>query len=115
MQIDGKAPTWSEWRRFPDPRKAELLTAPLGAGCYELRVGTQLLLYGRSSFVAYRMTSLLPKPLGCGTRKSDRKRADVAKHLGRLEYRTLACRDGKEALAEEKKLKAQSKHYAHPE
>lgn len=115
MPIDEKAPTWSEWRRFPNPRKGELLTAPLGAGCYELRVGTQLLLYGRSSFTAYRMTSLLPKPLGCGTRKSDRKRADVLKHLDQLEYRTLACRDDEEARDEENKLKARGRDYTHPE
>jgi hypothetical protein len=36
---------WSEWHRFPDPRKGELLIAPFGPGCYELRHGTQLVLY----------------------------------------------------------------------
>jgi hypothetical protein len=37
---------WSAWRRFPDPRKLELLTAPFGPGCYELRDGEQLVVFG---------------------------------------------------------------------
>jgi len=37
------ADQWSEWRRFPDPRKLEFLIAPFGPGCYELRDGEQLL------------------------------------------------------------------------
>ncbi len=58
---------WSEWRLFPDPRKSEILVAPFGPGCYELRNGEQLVLYGRGAHVAYSMTSLLPSDLGWGT------------------------------------------------
>ena len=97
---------WSEWRLFPDPRRQETLTAPFGPGCYELRVGTQLLLFGSGAHCAARMTSLLPRPLGCGTRNNARKRADVLEYLGRAEYRTLACASIAEARAEERKLKS---------
>jgi hypothetical protein len=53
---------WSKWRRFPDPRKFELLTAPFGPGCYEFRDGAQLVLYGMGSQVAIRMGSLCQLP-----------------------------------------------------
>lgn len=105
---------WSEWRLFPDPRKREVLVAPFGAGCYELRVGTQLLLFGRSSHVAYRMTSLLPEPFGRGTRNNLGKRNDVMARLGMVEYRTLACATIEEATLEEEKLRVRGSEYLFP-
>ena len=106
---------WSEWRLFPDPRERGILVAPFGPGCYELRVGTQLLLYGKGNHVAERMTSLLPEPWGCGTRNRNNaiKRADVLSHLGAVEYRTLACGSIGEAIAEEEKLRARRADYVH--
>jgi len=97
---------WSEWRQFPDPRKLELLTAPFGPGCYELRNGAQRVLYGRGAHVAERMTSLLPVPFGCGTRDNQQKRKYVLDHLGIIEYRTLACATPEEADEHERELKA---------
>ena len=41
-----------------DPRKLELLTAPFGPGCYQLRDGVQLLVFGMGGHVAQRMSSL---------------------------------------------------------
>lgn len=96
---------WSEWRRFPDPRKLELLTAPFGPGCYELRHGMQLVLFGMGSHVAERMTSLLPAPFGCGTRNNRDKRKYVFDHLGSVEYRTLACATLEEAKQRERELR----------
>ena len=106
-------PEWSEWRLFPDPRQRGILIAPFGPGCYELRVGDQLLLYGKSGHVAHRMTSLLPTPLGCGTRNNEDKRQDVRSQLGRVEYRTLACDTIEQAEAEERKLAAKRSEYLH--
>ena len=102
---------WSEWHRFPDPRKGELLVAPLGPGCYELRQGKQLVLYGMSDHVALRMTSLLPAPLGRGTRNNKEKRRYVFEHLGSIEYRTMACATRQEAKECERKLQAQRVGY----
>jgi hypothetical protein len=103
---------WSEWRRFPDPRKLESLTAPFGPGCYELRFGErQLVLFGMGSHVAQRMASLLPAPFGCGTRNNGDKRNYVLEHLGCIEYRTIACTTTEEAKECEGELKANRAAY----
>ena len=102
---------WSEWRPFPDPRKLEFLTAPFGPGCYELRHGAQLVLYGKGSHVAERMASLLPAPFGCGTRNNQDKRKYVFDHLGSIEYRTLACATPEEAKKNERDLRANHAAY----
>lgn len=96
---------WSPWRLFPDPSDRGMLVAPFGPGCYELRVGEQLLLYGRGKNVASRMSSLLPAPSGCGGRMNKHKRKAVSESLGKVEYRTLACKDGATAWAEEMKMR----------
>ena len=107
------AARWSEWRLFPDPRKHGELVAPFGPGCYEVRIGEQLLLYGKGNHVAERLTSLLPEPWGCGTRNNASKRADVFSQLGVVEYRTLACGSIAEAIEEEEKLGARRSDYVH--
>jgi hypothetical protein len=98
---------WAQWRLFPDPREQGILIAPFGSGCYELRNGNQLVLFGTAGHVAHRMSSLLLGKLGCGTRKNSAKRKLVLENLGRLEYRTLACSTPAEARAEERKLRGQ--------
>jgi hypothetical protein len=105
------ADQWSEWRRFPDPRKLEFLTAPFDPGCYELRDGEQLLVFGMGGHVAQRMTSLLPAPEGCGTRNNKGKRKFILDHLGSVEYRTLACASLEEAKKCERELKANRAAY----
>jgi hypothetical protein len=105
---------WSEWRVFPDPRKLELLTAPFGHGCYELRNGVQLVLYGKGRHLAERMTSLLPAPFGCGTRNNEAKRKYVLDHLGSIEYRTLACATAEETDRHERQLMANRAAYVFP-
>ena len=102
---------WSDWSLFPDPRKLQWLRAPFGPGCYELRNGAQLVLYGKGSHVAERLTSLLPAPFGCGTRNLRDKREYVFHHLGAIEYRTLACSTPEEAAACERQLKANRAAY----
>jgi hypothetical protein len=53
---------WTEWKPFPDPTKGGLIVAPIGPGCYELRLAGygQLVLFGSPGCVTYRMTSLHP-------------------------------------------------------
>ena len=77
---------FSEWKRFPDPREGDFLCAPIGPGCYEVRRSDdgRLVLFGRSEHVAWRMTSLLPEPLGCGVRNNAKKRGYVLEHIERL-------------------------------
>ena len=108
------AAEWSEWRRFPDPRKLELLTAPFGPGCYQLRDGVQLLVFGMGGHVAQRMSSLLPAPEGCGTRNNKGKRKWILDRLGRIEYQTLACATVKEAKECERGLRANRTSYKFP-
>lgn len=100
-----KMTSWSDWAVFPDPRLKQYLTAPFGAGVYELRRSDtkELVLRGMGRNCAYRMASLLPDPLGQGTRRNTDKRAYVLKHLGFIEYRTYPCATELEA----KNLEAQ--------
>ena len=95
---------WSEWRRFPDPEKGGVLIAPFGPGCYNLRHGSQLVLFGMAGHVASRMTSLLPEPQGKGTRNNSEKRDYVFKHLAEIEYQTLACPTRDDAKAAEREI-----------
>jgi hypothetical protein len=104
---------WSEWRSFPDPRSCGVLIAPFGPGCYELRRNDtgKKVLFGMGGHLAVRMTALLPRPYGCGTRKNQKKREYVLKFINEIEYRTLACTSRREALECERQLKANSLEY----
>lgn len=104
---------WSEWRQFPDPRRCGYLIAPLGPGLYELRNKEtgELVLFGSGKNVACRMSSLLPPPLGQGTRDNARKRDYVLQQLDLIEYRTMACETESDAKAEESRLRLKSRNY----
>lgn len=110
------AVVWSAWRRFPDPRSRGVLTAPFGPGCYELRSRdiNEKVLFGMGGHVAQRMTSLLPPPLGVGTRKNIHKRAYVLDHIDCIEYRTAACASVREAEKLERDLKKNRNSYRFP-
>ncbi|MFX1761914.1 hypothetical protein PWP93_04830 [Paraburkholderia sp. A1RI-2L] len=97
-------PEWSIWRKFPNPKQHGELVAPFGPGCYELRHGDELLFVGIGKNVASRMSSILPAPLGSGTRNNDGKRTYVLDNLDEVEYRTLACLTREEAEAQEREL-----------
>ncbi len=99
--------TWSEWLLFPDPSNGGLLTAPIGPGCYDLRLGNEKVLCGYGKNVAFRMTSLLPIPWGQGTRKNAEKREYVLMNLGLIKYRTVACKDVRAAKKLENELRHQ--------
>lgn len=92
-------PKWSKWLLFPDPRNRGLLEAPYGPGVYELRDRKtgQYILRGMGSNCAYRMSSILPKPLGQGTRNNAEKRKYVLVNLDQVEYRYCACGSANEA------------------
>lgn len=83
---------WTEWHKFPDPRAGEYICAPFGYGVYQLRnkATNELVLFGSGKNLAYRMTSLLPTPLGQGTRNNENKREYVMKSLPNIEYRTIS-------------------------
>ena len=87
-----KGNIWSEWRDFPDPRKLEYLYAPFGGGVYRLRnkETKEYILFGKSKHVALRMSSLLPTPLGSGTRTNEDKRQYVLSNIMDIEYQTIA-------------------------
>ncbi|MDE0694505.1 MAG: hypothetical protein OXH76_01565 [Boseongicola sp.] len=97
--LEMPAGTWSSWRAFPDPRNGAYLYAPFGPGVYELRNArtSELVLFGRSKNLAWRMSSLLPRPHGAGSRRNEEKRKYVLAHLAEIECRTKAC--GSDALA----------------
>lgn len=100
---------WSDWLPFPDPRKGGLLVAPYGAGVYELRNRrtSEFVLRGMGANCAYRMSSLLPKPLGQGTRNNANKRQYVLAHLADVEYRYMVCASAAEARAFEMVCKSE--------
>ena len=74
---------WGEWKPFPDPRNGEYLFAPFGYGVYQLRniETNEFVLFGSSNNLAFRMSSLLPKPLGQGTRKKEEKRIYILNNI----------------------------------
>jgi len=83
---------WSNWKPFPDPRKGEYLNAPLGSGVYQLRnkKSNKYVLFGTSEHLASRMTSLLPRPYGAGTRNNTTKQDYVLNNIQDIEYRTIS-------------------------
>lgn len=105
---------WSEWRPFPDPQKGGVLIAPFGPGCYNLRRGTQLILFGMGGHVASRMTSLLPSPWGTGTRNNLEKRKYLLEYLSEIEYQTLTCADRQSAIEAERIIATRSAEYLFP-
>lgn len=86
---------WSEFSPFPAPMKLEYLHAPFGPGVYELKnMKTNELVYvGEGANTAYRMSSLLPEPIGVGTRNNSRLRNYILENIKEVHYRTLACKD----------------------
>jgi len=107
---------WSEWLSFPNPKKQEYLNAPIGPGVYKLRNKRtgEWVLFGRSKNVAHRMTSLLPVPLGTGTRRNQLKRGYILNHIADIQYCTLACLSEEEAKLEENKLQKSGENYLFP-
>lgn len=103
---------WSDWKSFPDPRKGEYLTAPLGSGVYQLRnkKNDKYVLFGTGTHLAYRMTSLLPKPFGAGTRNNKDKRNYVLNHIQDIEYRTISFIDNRDAKLFEYYVKFAEEH-----
>lgn len=99
--------TWSRWHPYPDPREHGILHAPLGPGVYDLRHKStgEPILFGIGARCAQRMTSLLPKPLGSGTRNNSAKREHVLRHLADIEYRTQPTLTRDEAAHIERDIK----------
>ena len=104
MNVAGR---WSPWKAFPDPRERAYLYAPFGPGVYELRNPQtgELVLFGSSKNLAYRMASLLPEPFGAGYRRNSDKQEFVLKHLTNIEYRTIACTSNTQAKEKERELR----------
>lgn len=98
---------WSDWKTFPNPEKKGYIFAPFGAGVYQVRnnITQEYILFGESKNLAYRMTSLLPRPLGAGTRKASDKREYIIENLQDIEYRTTACDSKDEAKEIQKELR----------
>lgn len=109
----GNVNRWSEWLQFPNPKNCGYLVAPFGPGCYELRnrASGKLVLYGEGGNTASRMSSLLPKPLGCGTRNNAKKREHVLANISSIEYRTIAFATRLEAKECERELRRNKAAY----
>lgn len=103
---------WSRWHPFPDPRAHGVLRAPLGPGVYDLRNREtgEAVLFGIGGRCALRMSSLLPRPYGAGTRNNEAKRRYVLDHIADIEYRTLACATRAEAAEVERAIKRERGH-----
>lgn len=102
---------WSDWHIFPTPKNS-FFHVPFYAGVYQLRdVQTgEYILFGSSKHTAYRMSSLLPKPDGCGTRNNIKKQEYLRNHLDSIEYRTISFTTIDEAKSFENKLKKLNIH-----
>ena len=101
---------WSRWRRFPDPRLGGVLVAPIGMGIYELRLhdSSEMLLFEPHGKLAYRMTALLPPPLGKGYPHNNIVLRDfILTHIEQIEYRTIAFEDIQKLIQFARKLKSE--------
>ena len=103
---------WSEWKKFPNPDIGEYLCAPFGKGCYQLfnNHTKEFVLFGSGNNLAYRMSSLLPKPLGQGTRNNNLKREYVLNNLDEITYRTVSFLDENEMKSFENQIKKVEKY-----
>ena len=101
-------PNWTRCRKFPNAKKREMLTAPIGPGVYELRLGKRLVLVGIGRCCAYRMTSLLPTE--AGTRNNSHKKKFVSQHIGHVQYRTMACSSRNQAKKMEHQLLGENQY-----
>lgn len=83
---------WSDWSYFQEPRNGDYLNAPFGMGLYQLKNVKTLenILFGVGNNCAYRMSSLLPKPFGQGTRNNESKRQNILENIEHIQYRTIA-------------------------
>src|SRR5438105_13108844 len=77
--------TWSEWKRYPRPRRSENIEAPISPGIYEVRyAGTGALhSFGAVDNVAQALALLQVGSKSWFGRRDSAKRPD-------LEYRTCA-------------------------
>lgn len=57
------------------------------------------------------MSTLLPAPLGEGTRNNDDKRLYVLANITDIEYRTITCKTKAEAKQEQDRLKLSGRKY----
>ncbi|MCL7765059.1 hypothetical protein MPF19_16670 [Polaribacter sp. Z014] len=103
---------WTDWKDFPDPRKGDYVSAPFGFGLYQLKnfKTNEFILFGIGNNCAYRMSSLLPKPFGQGTRNNEAKRDFVLENLKDIKYRTLSFTDVEEMKRVEKEIKVLKRH-----
>lgn len=103
---------WSEWLEFPNPMKNGILVAPFGKGVYQLknRATNKFVLFGCGNNVAYRMSSLLPKPYGQGTRNNEGKREYVLNNIEDIIYRTISFTDYIEMKRVEKEVKLMERY-----
>ena len=103
---------WTRWAPFPDPRRGDFVCAPIGHGVYELRDRKEdkFVLVGIGKNCASRLCSLLPAPLGQGTRRNSKKRRYVLKHVRNIEYRTYPCSSDSQARLIEKQRLASEQY-----
>jgi hypothetical protein len=98
---------WSEWRPFPHPHQQGILVSPFGFGVYQLRNinNDEFIMFGRGDHLSYRMSSILPKPYGVGTRNNESKRVYVMENINDIEYRSISCISHEECVRIEKEIK----------
>lgn len=70
------------------------------------QINDKYVLFGRSKYLAYRMTSLLPKPFGVGTRNNKNKQIYVLNNLQDIEYRTISFIESNDAKRFESYIKS---------
>ena len=103
---------WTNWEKFPNPLRGEYLSAPFGKGCYQLFNGKtkEFILFGSGNNLAYRMSSLLPKPYGQGTRKNSDKREYILNNIENMLYRTIPFFVVMEMKTFEREMRKSAKH-----
>ena len=96
--------SWSEWKRFPDAARGDILEAPIGPGIYEVRhiSSGALFAFGATDQVAHALSEISLKPRSLTTLFV---RRESALPLKDLEYRTCAAASKSDAkLAAERMI-----------
>jgi hypothetical protein len=101
--------TWQAWRPLPDIESGGSFTAPYSAGVYWLRnrVTGEDVCIGASRNVSYRMTCLLPMPIGRPTPETRALWHYVLARAAEIDYSTIACSTPQEAVALGARLRAE--------
>jgi hypothetical protein len=89
---------WTTWKRFPDPKRGELMQAPISPGVYEVRriSNGEVVAFGPAANVARDLSAFRPKASRLPWARPFERGEDGAR-ASEFEYRTCSATTTHEA------------------